>query len=147
MDGRKCQTGNTYLCIVSKVCSCLYTWMTSTWLEGTENLDPTWKKWMTHVDLGEPTSFLGHVYLGLTQSQCKPSEGMVDEYRKMLESRISAGSNTLLLSNCTTSPHHVLTTIRSKKKNRRRWENCQRVCSPKNACVWHALVDWTFCGR
>ena len=24
------------------------------------NLDPMWKKWMKHVDLGEPASFLEH---------------------------------------------------------------------------------------
>ena len=25
-----------------------------------QNLDPMWKKWMKHVDLGEPSSFLEH---------------------------------------------------------------------------------------
>ena len=33
----------------------------------TENLRPTWKILMKGVDLGEPTSFLDHVYLGCTQ--------------------------------------------------------------------------------
>ena len=33
MDGRKYQTGNACLCIASKACSCLWTWMTSNWLE------------------------------------------------------------------------------------------------------------------
>ena len=41
------------------------------------------------VDLGEPTSFLGHVYLGSTQRQCEISEEIVDNYRAMFESRIS----------------------------------------------------------
>ena len=36
-----------------------------------ENLDPMWKLLNKEVDLGEPTSFLGHVYLGCTQRQCK----------------------------------------------------------------------------
>ena len=43
------------------------------------------------VDLGEPTSFLDHVYLGDTQRQCEMSKDIVDNYRTMFESRISAG--------------------------------------------------------
>ena len=43
------------------------------------------------VDLGEPTSFLDHVYLGCTQRQCQISKDIVDNYRTMFESRISAG--------------------------------------------------------
>ena len=43
------------------------------------------------VDLGEPTSFLDHVYLGCTQRQCEISKDTVDNYRNMFESRISAG--------------------------------------------------------
>ena len=43
------------------------------------------------VDLGEPTSFLEHVYLGCTQRQCEISKDIVDNYRTMFESRISAG--------------------------------------------------------
>ena len=42
-----------------------------------QNLDPVWKKWMKHVDLGEPTSFLDHVCLGCTQCECKPDESRV----------------------------------------------------------------------
>ena len=42
------------------------------------------------VDLGEPTSFLDHVYLGCTQRQCEISKDIVDNYRNMSESRISA---------------------------------------------------------
>ena len=33
-------------------------------------------------NLGEPTSFLDHVYLGCTQRECKPNETVIDEYRK-----------------------------------------------------------------
>ena len=43
------------------------------------------------VDLGEPTSFLHHVYLGCTQRQCEISKDIVDNYRTIFESRISAG--------------------------------------------------------
>ena len=47
---------------------------------------------MKEVDLGEPTSFLDHVYLGCTQRECETSKDMVDNYRIMLESKISAGA-------------------------------------------------------
>ena len=50
-----------------------------------------------NVDLDEPTSFLDHVYLGCTQRECKPIEVIIDEYRQMIESRISAGATEKLL--------------------------------------------------
>ena len=56
-----------------------------------QNLDPMWKVLNKEVDLGEPTSFLDHVYLGCTQRQCQTSKDIVDNYRTMFESRISAG--------------------------------------------------------
>ena len=55
------------------------------------NIDPMWKVLSKDVDLGEPTSFLDHVYLGCTQRQCQISKNIVDNYRAMFESRISAG--------------------------------------------------------
>ena len=55
-----------------------------------QNLDPMWKLLNKEVDLGEPTSFLDHVYLGCTQPQCQISKDIVDNYRTMFESRISA---------------------------------------------------------
>ena len=42
------------------------------------------------IDLGEPTSFLDHVYLDCTQRQCEISKVIVDNYRAMFGSRISA---------------------------------------------------------
>ena len=56
-----------------------------------QNFDPMWKLLNKEVDLGEPTSFLDHVYLGCTQRQCEISKDIVDNYRTMFESRISAG--------------------------------------------------------
>ena len=50
-----------------------------------------WKLRNREVDLGEPTSFLDHVFLGCTQRQCEISKDIVDTYRTMFESRISAG--------------------------------------------------------
>ena len=55
-----------------------------------QNIDPMWKLLNKEVDLGEPTSFLDHVYLGCTQRQCEISKDIVDNYRAMFESRISA---------------------------------------------------------
>ena len=55
-----------------------------------QNLDPMWKL-LKEVDLGEPTFFLDHVYLGCTQRQCEISKDIVDNYRTMFESQISAG--------------------------------------------------------
>ena len=39
-----------------------------------QNLDPMWKLLNKEVDLGEPTSFMDHVYSGCTQWQCQISK-------------------------------------------------------------------------
>ena len=56
-----------------------------------QNIDPVWKVLNKEVGLGEPTSFVDHVYLGSTQRQCEISKDIVDNYRTMFESRISEG--------------------------------------------------------
>ena len=61
-----------------------------------QNIHPMWKVLNKGVDLGEPTSFLDHVYLGCTQRQCEKSKDIVDNYRTMFESRISAGATEKL---------------------------------------------------
>ena len=43
--------------------------------------------------LANTTPFLDRVYLRGIQRECKSNEIIIDEYRKMFESRISAGSN------------------------------------------------------
>ena len=43
-----------------------------------QNIDPMWKVFDKEVDLGEPTSFLDHVYLRCTQRQCEISKDTVD---------------------------------------------------------------------
>ena len=58
-----------------------------------QNLDLMWKVLNKEVDLGEPTSLLDHVYLGCTQRQCEISNDILDNYRTMFESRISAGES------------------------------------------------------
>ena len=61
-----------------------------------QNIIPMWKVLNKEVDLGEPTSFLDHVYLGCTQRPCQKSKDIVDNYRTMFESRISAGGTEKL---------------------------------------------------
>ena len=82
---------NVSLFIVKKDYSYLCMLMTFFWLERNKNLDPLWKLLFKEVVLGEPTSFLDHVYLGCIQRQCEISKDIVDNYRTMFESRISAG--------------------------------------------------------
>ena len=61
-----------------------------------QNTSPTWKVLMKDVDLGEPISFLNHVYLGCTQRECQISRDILVNYRSMFESRISAGATEKL---------------------------------------------------
>ena len=42
-----------------------------------QNIDPMWIVLSNEVDLGEPTSFLDHVYLECTQRQCEISKDIV----------------------------------------------------------------------
>ena len=61
-----------------------------------KNIDSMVKKLMKHLDPREPSSFLDHVYLGCTQREREPNESIVDEHRKMSESRISAAATQKL---------------------------------------------------
>ena len=45
---------------------------------------------MKEVDLGEPTSFFDHVYLGCIQRECQTSKDIVDNQRNMFGSKIFA---------------------------------------------------------
>ena len=68
----------------------VYSLLTNCWLERNKILIRCGKVLNKEVDLGEPTSFLDHVYLGCTQRHCKISKDIVDNYRTMFEWRISA---------------------------------------------------------
>ena len=61
-----------------------------------QNIDPMWKVLMENVDLGEPTSFLDHVCLGCAQRDCQTSKDIVDNYKNLFESQISAGATEKL---------------------------------------------------
>ena len=90
-----------------------------------QNIDPMWKVLNKEVDLGEPTSFLDHVYLGCTQRQCEISKDIVDNYRTMFESRISASG---------TEKHHT-----RKMFVFLRGPTILKVM-PRN--VWKDMVSW-----
>ena len=45
-------------------------------------MNPTWKIHLKDVDLGEPTSFLDHVYFGCTQRVCHVSKGLLPGLQK-----------------------------------------------------------------
>ena len=74
-----------------------------------QNIDPMWEVLNKEVDVGEPTSFFDHVYLGRTQRQCEISKDTVDNYRTMFESSISANRTTQQLYKVSTpciDDHH-----------------------------------------
>ena len=71
-------------------------WMKKNWLERNKTIDPMWKLLNKEVDFGEPTSFLDHENWGCTQRQCQTSKDIVDNYRAMFESRMSAGGTEKL---------------------------------------------------
>ena len=51
---------------------------------------------MKHIDLEKPTTFLNQMYLGFTQRECKPNKSLVDDDRKMFESRTSTSATEKL---------------------------------------------------
>ena len=99
LDGKKYKIGNVCLFIKKKKKQglCLSVFVDDIKIAGkNHNMALMWKKMMKLVDLGEPTSFLDHVYLGCTKRECKPDEIMIEEFSKMFESRISAGATEKL---------------------------------------------------
>ena len=92
MDGRKFQFGNDYSFVHRQNGLFLFVHVDDIKLVGRkQNIDPMWKVLNKAVDLGEPTSFLDHVFLACTQRQREISKNTVDNYRTMFESRISVG--------------------------------------------------------
>ena len=90
MDGRKFQIGKC-LFVHREKGLFLSVYVDDKLAGKKHNIDAMWKVLNKEVDLGEPTSFLDHVCLGCTQRQCEVSHDIVDNYRTMFESRISAG--------------------------------------------------------
>ena len=90
-----------------------------------QNINPMRKVPNKEVDLGEPTSFLDHVNLGCTQRRCEISKDIVDNYRTMIKSRISAERTEKL-------PFTKNLRISS-------WSYDMKVM-PRN--VWNDIVSW-----
>ena len=61
-------------------------------MAGQKQMAPMSKTLRKHVRIDEATSFLDHVHLRCTQRGCKPNETIIEQYKKMFESRISAGA-------------------------------------------------------
>ena len=59
---------------------------------------------MEDVDLGEPTSFLDHVYLGCTQRECQICKNIVANDGDTFESWISAGAKEKLATRASGKP-------------------------------------------
>ena len=90
-----------------------------------QSLDPMWKTLNKEVDLEKPTSFLDQVCLGCTQSQCETSMDIVENYRTMFESIISA---------------------RKTEKNYqaliyRRFRRCPTIWKVMPKSVWYDIVN------
>ena len=110
---------------------------------------PMWKNLMKNVDIDEATSFLDHVYLGCTQSECKPNETIIEQFTKMFlpgwqkfqtktvawspttwrdmlknALRDTANWQTRKWSNCTKFEVLAWMIINSSRRNSNQLENC-----------------------
>ena len=77
--------GNACSLTEKKDYSCLCMWTTKKLAGKKHDSSPTWKILMKDVELGEPTTFLDHVYLGCTQRVCQISKVIVGNYRSTFE--------------------------------------------------------------
>ena len=88
--GKKFQTGNVYFANRARGLF-LSVYVDDIKMVGKkQNLDPMRKILMKEVDLGEPTLFLDHVYLGFTQRECQISRDIVDNYRNTIPPEINS---------------------------------------------------------
>ena len=76
--------------------SCEKMWILTKMAGQKRNMAPMWKMMRKNVDIDKPASFLDHVNLGCPQRECKPNETIVEQYKKMFESRISVGATEKL---------------------------------------------------
>ena len=134
-EWEKYRIGSVYLFIENKDCSCRYAWMISKWLER--------KNLMKNVDLGNTTSFLDPVYLGRTQRECKPNEIMIEQFKEMFESRISAGqlNSYQVVKNLTQKPFRGPTTWKDMLKNALRDTATWRT-KRQSSCTKFQVLAW-----
>ena len=91
MDGRKFQIGNVSLFIVKKDYSYLCMWMTSNWLERNKILIRCGKYSIKKLIWENQHLSLIMKTWDALNVECEVSEDIVDNYRTMFDSRISAG--------------------------------------------------------
>ena len=85
---------------------------------------------MKDVEFGEPTSFFDHVYFGCTQRECQISKDVLDNYKSMFESRISAGAK----ENCQKQkPREIL--------RPKRYLHGPMTCQVMQRNVWKAIAN------
>ena len=89
--GRRFLIGNAYSYTLKKDYSYLCMWMPSNCLERNKTLFRCGKYSIKKLIWENKHLSFDHVYLGCTQRQCEISKEIVDNYRTMFESRISAG--------------------------------------------------------
>ena len=139
-----------------------------------QNINPTWKIFMKDFDLGEPTSFLDHVYLGCGQRECQIRKDNVDNYatEKLSETKTTgkldakrylhgpttwkvmqrnawkdiANLHIKRLNNYTKLQHHAWMTINLKKKTMSQLESYLRFAHKLlcNVCIWLVWRDLIF---
>ena len=111
----------------------------------TENKEPTWKFLMKDVDLGEPTPFLDHVYLGCTQIECHISNDVVANYRDMFESRISAGGKEKLPTRASVKPDVETISSWSYHMEGHAKKRAERYFELSNKTTWQLYTVATPC--
>ena len=92
MVGKKFQIGNALSLTEKKTTLICVCGRKKNWAERSRKLVQHGKLQVKDVDLGEPTSIFDHVYLGCTQREHQKSKDVVENYKSMFESRISAGA-------------------------------------------------------
>ena len=83
---------------------------------------------MKDADLGEPTSFLDHVYLGMhSKESVKSVNEIVANYKDMFESRISAGAKEKLPTSASGKPDAETISSWSHDMGRSSKEMCGKI--------------------
>ena len=152
---KKIEIGNVHSWIEKKDYSYLCMWSTKKWLGRNRSSTDCRKYQKKDVDLGKPTSFPDHVYLGCTQRECQTNKDIVDKYRNRFESKIFAGAAEELPNSekLTQTFLHCFKMESHEKKCVERYCEQTRKNNPAIAqsynsmhgcSIWHELGDLIF---
>ena len=119
LDWRMYRIGMAYLCIHSKVYSCLKTWDYIKLAGGKQNLNPMWNWWNLWISETQHHFLTTHIWRVLDVI-AKANKCIVDEYRKMCKSRISVGE----------SRPHILWSVKTLTRAVTKWT---RACDKRLA--------------